>query len=198
MQQLYKQCTESNRNSIEFSLSTWTWSVIKSSQAKLLHYWLFCVVFVSLARIASLYISFHFFSYSQSLEVSSDQLHCLPLSSMSSHWCIIMQPNYLCSQHIVFRHIHFPSLYIIPFTSLYSLSLSIFTPACFISSTALTTLLSFTFGFLTFSSRSTPSTITSTCNDLAKQPKSLFTFLFFSFLFWTYYTRIEHEKVSHN
>ena len=34
MQQLYKQCIE---NSIEFSLSTWTWRVIKSSQAKLLH-----------------------------------------------------------------------------------------------------------------------------------------------------------------
>ena len=94
---------------------------------------------------------------------------------MSSHWCIIMQPNYLCSQHIVFRHIHFPSLYIIPFTSLYSLSLSIFTPACFISSTALTTLLSFTFGFLTFSSRSTPSTITSTFSIFLTSSYSDFT-----------------------
>ena len=36
MQQLYKQCIESNRNSIKFSLLAWTWSVIKSSQAKLL------------------------------------------------------------------------------------------------------------------------------------------------------------------
>ena len=48
-----------------------------------------------------------------------------------------------------------------PFTSLYSSSLSIFTSTCFISSTALTTSLSFTFEFLTFSNKSTPSTITS-------------------------------------
>ena len=36
------------------------------------------------------------------------------------------------------------------------------------------------------------------CYDLAKWLKSLFTFLFFSFLFWTYYTRMECEKVSHD
>ena len=36
------------------------------------------------------------------------------------------------------------------------------------------------------------------CHDLAKWLKLLFTFLFFSFPFWTYYTRIEHEKVSCN
>ena len=53
----------------------------------------------------------------------------------------------------------FPSLYMIPSTSHYSLSLSIFTPACFISSTSFTTLLSFTLNCLTFSSRSTPSVL---------------------------------------
>ena len=37
MQQLYKQCRESNRNSIEFFLSTQIRSVSKSSQAKSLH-----------------------------------------------------------------------------------------------------------------------------------------------------------------
>ena len=34
------------------------------------------------------------------------------------------------------------------------------------------------------------------CHDLAKWLKLLFTFLFFSFPFWTYYTRMECEKVS--
>ena len=52
-------------------------------------------------------------------------------------------------------------LYIILSTSLYSLFLSIFTPACFISSTVFTTLLSFTFNCLTLSSKSTLSTIIS-------------------------------------
>ena len=37
MQQLYKQCIESNGNSIEFFLLTQTWSVIKLSQTKLLY-----------------------------------------------------------------------------------------------------------------------------------------------------------------
>ena len=36
------------------------------------------------------------------------------------------------------------------------------------------------------------------CHDLAKWLKSLFTLLYFFFLFWTYYTRMEHEKVSHD
>ena len=49
-----------------------------------------------------------------------------------------------------------------PFTFFYSSSLSIFTPVHFISSTALTILLSFTFDFFTFSNKSTLSTITST------------------------------------
>ena len=38
----HRRCISSvpqlNRNSIEFSLSTWTWSVIKSTQAKSLHH----------------------------------------------------------------------------------------------------------------------------------------------------------------
>ena len=46
--------------------------------------------------------------------------------------------------------------------SFHSSSLSIFTPAYFISSTALTTSSSFTLDYLTFSSKSTPSMITST------------------------------------
>ena len=49
-----------------------------------------------------------------------------------------------------------------PSTSLYSLSLSIFTSAHFISSTILITLSSLTFDCFTFSSKSTPFTITST------------------------------------
>jgi len=53
----------------------------------------------------------------------------------------------------------FLSLYITLSISLYSSSLHIFTPVCFISSTAFTTLLSFTLDCLTFSSRSTPLTI---------------------------------------
>jgi len=56
----------------------------------------------------------------------------------------------------------FSFLYIMLSTSFHSLSLSIFTPAHFISPTTLTTSLSFTFDFLTFSSRFISSTITST------------------------------------
>ena len=38
------------------------------------------------------------------------------------------------------------------------------------------------------------------CHDLAKQLSHYLYFLsfFFSFLFWTYYTREKHKKVSHN
>ena len=60
-------------------------------------------------------------------------------------------------------------------TSLYSLSLSIFTPTHFISFTALTTLSSFTFDFLTFSNKSTPFTITSTLSILLTSNHSGFT-----------------------
>ena len=60
----------------------------------------------------------------------------------------------------------FPSLYIILSMSFYSLSLRTFTPAHFISSTALTTLLFFTLDCFIFSNRSTSSTITSTFSVL--------------------------------
>ena len=56
----------------------------------------------------------------------------------------------------------FSSLYMILSTSLYSLSLNIFTPAYFIFLTALIILLSFTFDHLTSSNKSTPSIIIST------------------------------------
>jgi len=55
----------------------------------------------------------------------------------------------------------FFSLYMILSTFHYSLSFSIFIPAHSISSTTFTTSLSFTLNCLTFSSRSTPSMITS-------------------------------------
>jgi len=53
-------------------------------------------------------------------------------------------------------------LYIILSTSLYSLSLNIFTPAYFIFLTALIISLSFTFDYLTSSNKSTPSMMIST------------------------------------
>jgi len=60
-------------------------------------------------------------------------------------------------------------------TSLYSLSLSIFTPAHFISSIALITLLFFIFDYFTFSSKSTPSTITFTFSVFLTSNHSSFT-----------------------
>ena len=74
-------------------------------------------------------------------------------------------------------------LYIIPFTSLHSSSLDIFTPAHFISSTALITLSSFTFDLLTFFSRSTLSTIISTSIFLTSNHSSLTNVSFSLFLF---------------
>ena len=65
-------------------------------------------------------------------------------------------------------------LTITPLTFLYSLSLNIFTPAHFISSTAFTTSSFFTFDFLTSFSRFIPSTIISTASVL-------FTFNHFGF-----------------
>ena len=56
----------------------------------------------------------------------------------------------------------FSFLYIILLTFFYFLFLNIFTPVCFISLIAFTTLLSFTFDCLTFSSRSISSTMIST------------------------------------
>ena len=60
----------------------------------------------------------------------------------------------------------------IPSTSHHSSSLSIFTSAHFISSTAFTTSLSFTLNCLTFSSRSTPSMITSALSVLCTSSHS--------------------------
>ena len=65
-------------------------------------------------------------------------------------------------------------------TSLHSLSLNILTPARFISSTALTTLSSFTFDYFTFSNRSTPSTIVSTFSVLLTSSYSGFTNISFA------------------
>ena len=118
-----------------------------------------------------LYI-FHLLSYSWSLEVLSDQLYCFSLFFMFSYWYIIMQSNYLCSQYIIFRHMHF-SFFI--YYTIYFPSLFIFQylyPCLFISFIALTTSLFFTFDFLTFSNKSIPFTIIST----------LFIFLTFSHL----------------
>ena len=67
-----------------------------------------------------------------------------------------------------------------PSSSLYSLSLSIFTPAHFISSTALTTSSSFTLDYLTFSSKSTPSTIISTFSVYLTSNHFAFTNISFS------------------
>ena len=63
---------------------------------------------------------------------------------------------------------------------LYSSSLSIFTPVYFISSTALTTLLFFTSNCLTFSSKFTPSMITSTPSILFTSNYSSLTSVSFS------------------
>ena len=79
----------------------------------------------------------------------------------------------------------FPSLYITLSTSLYSLSLNIFIPACFISSTTFTTLLSFTFDFCTFFSRSTLSTIISTASVFLTSNHFSFTNVLFLLSFFT-------------
>jgi len=79
----------------------------------------------------------------------------------------------------------FPSLYITLSTSLYSLSLNIFTLACFISFMAFTTSSFFTFYFLTFSSRSTPSTIISTISVFLISNYSGFTNVLFLLFFST-------------
>ena len=72
-----------------------------------------------------------------------------------------------------------------PFTSLHSSSLSIFTPAHFISSTAFTTLSSFTLDFLTFSSRSTSSIMISTASVFLTSNYSGFTNISSSLFFST-------------
>jgi len=76
-------------------------------------------------------------------------------------------------------------MYIILSTSLYSLFLNIFTPALFISSTVFITSSSFTFDFLTSSSRSTLSIIISTISVLLTSSYSGFTNILFSLSFST-------------
>ena len=73
----------------------------------------------------------------------------------------------------------FFSLYMILSTSLYSLSLNIFTPACFIFSTAFTTLLSFTLDCFTSSNKSTSFIMISTFSVLLTLSYSGFTSVLF-------------------
>ena len=99
---------------------------------------------------------------------------CSPIGVL---WCNLIISTLNLSSFGIYT---FPSLYIMLFTSCYSLSLNIFTPACFISSTAFTTSLSCTFDYLTFFSRSTLSTIISTASVLLTSSYSAFTNVLFS------------------
>ena len=95
--------------------------------------------------------------------INSTVFHCSLCPPTGISWCSqIISTLSLLS----FGMYTFPSLYIMPFTSLHSSSLNIFTLARFISSTAFTTSSSFASDFLTSSSRSTPSTIISTTSVL--------------------------------
>ena len=114
-----------------------------------------------LAYITRFYILLDFLCYSWSPKVFSDQFCYLLLSSYPStsiSWCsqITSALNFLSYNTYTFL-----SLNIRPFSSLHSSFLNIFTPACFISSTAFITLSSFASDFLIFSSKSTPSITTS-------------------------------------
>ena len=92
------------------------------------------------------------------LVTNSTVFHCPPCPPTGVSWCsrIISVLN-----SSSFNTYTFPSFNIRPSFSLYSSSLSIFTPACFISSTVLMTLSSFTFDSLTFFNKSTSSINTS-------------------------------------
>jgi len=116
------------------------------------------------------------------LVTNSTIFYCPPCPSTGVSWCSLI----ISALNMLFLDIYtFPFLYIILSTSLYSLSLSIFTPACFISSTALTTLSSFTLDYFTFSSKSTPSTITSIFSVLLISSYSGFTSVLFLFSLFT-------------
>jgi len=112
-----------------------------------------------LAGITLFHISFYLLGYSWPQKIVGDQFYCLPLSPTSISWYSLMISVLSLSSLSTYT---FSSLYIMPSTSHHSLSLSIFTPACFISSTVFTTSLSFTLDCFTFSSRSTSFMITST------------------------------------
>ena len=97
--------------------------------------------------------------YQKFLVTNSTVFHCPLYPPTGILWCSLI----VSTLNILSLDIYtFLFLYIMPFTFFYSSSLSIFTPVHFISSTALTILLSFTFDFFTFSNKSTLSTITST------------------------------------
>ena len=129
-----------------------------------------------------LFISFVTSGHKKFLVTSSTIFHCPLCSSTSILWYNLI----ISALNISFLDTYtFPSLYITLSTSLYSLSLNIFTSAHFISSTTFTTSLSFTFDHLTFSSRSTPSTITSTFSVFLTSSHSGFTNVSFLLFFST-------------
>ena len=61
-------------------------------------------------EVGSLIILLYFFCNTWLPKIPSDQFYCLLLFSMTSYWCIMMQPDNFCSQFIVFWHIHFSFL----------------------------------------------------------------------------------------
>ena len=98
--------------------------------------------------------------------------HYPPCPSISISWC-----NWITSAlSLLFpRTYTFLSFNIKLFSSHYSLSLNILTFACFISSTALTTLSSFTSDFLIFSNKFTSLNTTSTTCTVLTSNYSFFT-----------------------
>ena len=130
---------------------------------------------------------YHFLSlvipgHQKFLVTSSTVFHCLPCSLAGILWCSLIISALSFS---FFGTYTFLSLYIIPFSSLYSSSLNTFTPACFIFSTAFITSSSLTFDTLTFSNRSTPFIITSTVSVLLTFSYSGFTSTSFSLSLFT-------------
>ena len=117
-----------------------------------------------------LFISFITPSHQKFCVTSSTVFHCPPCPPTSVLWC-----NWIISalSSSSFSMYTFSSFSISPSSFFHSLSLSILTLAHFISSTALITSSSFAFGFLTFSSRSTP--LISTSSTLSFLNHSTFT-----------------------
>ena len=102
----------------------------------------------------------------------STVFYCPPCLPTGISWCNLM----IFALNVLSLGTYtFPSLYIMPSSSLYSLSLSTFTLACFISSTVFTTSSSFTLDYWTFSSKSILSTITFTFFVLLTSNYSAFT-----------------------
>ena len=111
------------------------------------------------------------------LATSSTIFHCPPCPPTGVLWCSLIISTLNTTSLGIYT---FLSLYITLSTSLYSLSLNIFTPTCFISLTAFITSLSFTFNHLTFSSRLTPSIMISTFSVLLTISHLGFTSISFS------------------